>query len=256
MRIKAVVLAGGGLLPEFRERFDVPSKAFIPLAGKMMVEYILEALRLCGDLEEMVLVTPTEDLPGKLSGMVKAAAPSGENIVSSLKSGIRALGEPPERVLAVPCDLPLLTGEAIKDFLQRCADLRAALYYSYVGRDVSEAAYPRLRHTYVRLREGVFCGGGLVLFDPRTMDKCEKLFKRVTSARKRPWQIAGILGGSIIAKFLLGTLSVRDLEKRVSDLLGFQTRGVLTPYPEVGFNVDHQEELEMAEKILIGRSRC
>lgn len=250
-----VILAGGALGKEFGPYFDVSHKAFIPIGGKMMLEYVIEAIREVPSLGRKVLVSSGPGLPDSVKEKVDLCADSGSTIMESVKSGIDALAgsgsfESDSRVLLVPCDVPLLTSHAILDFLTRCEVRGAPLCYSFLSMKASEEKYPGLHHTCARLKEGVFCGGSLVLLAPSVLRQCSAFFDRLTGARKKPLEIASILGIKVIVKFLTSTLSVADLEERISSLIGVQAVGIESAYAEISFNVDELSTLTRAVEIM------
>jgi len=250
-----VILAGGSIEKEFCSYFDVSHKSFIPICGKMMLEYVIDTLNEVSSLGRKVLVYSGTDLPDTIKEKVDLCAESGSNIMESVKSGIAALAssgsfDSGSRVLIVPCDVPLLTSQAVIDFLSRCESRGASLYYSFLSRRVSEEKYPGLHHTYARLREGVFCGGSLVLLAPSILEQCSAFFTRITGARKKPLEIASILGIKVIVKFLTFTLSVSDLEERISRLIGIQAVGIESPHADISFNVDELSTLTRAVEII------
>lgn len=252
-----VILAGGTLEKEFSSYFDVSHKSFIPICGKMMLEYVIDTLQDVPSLGRKVLVSSGTGLPDIIREKVDLCAESGSNIMESVKSGVDALTasgsfSSDSRVLLVPCDVPLLTGKAVIDFLTGCEMRGAPLCYSFLSRQASEEKYPGLHHTYARLREGVFCGGSLVLLAPSILEKCSAFFTRITGARKKPLEIASILGLKVIVKFLTFTLSVADLEERISRLIGIQAVGIESPHAEISFNVDELSTLTRAVEILNG----
>lgn len=256
-----VILAGGSLEREFGQYFDVSHKALLPICGKTMVEYVLDALRQVPSLGRKVLVCGRDGLPASILDKVDLRAESGNTIMDSVKSGIDALASrspfsDESTVLLVPCDVPLLTPEAVEDFLERCSKRGATLCYSYLSKRVSEEKYPGLHHTYARLRDGVFCGGSLVLIAPSVVGQCAAFFSRLTGARKKPMEIASILGLKVILKFLTSTLSVADLEERISRLIGTKAVGVESPHAEISFNVDELSTLTRAVEIIGDRLQC
>lgn len=245
-----IILASGEIEREFGELYPVKTKAFVPLGEKMMVEYVLDALSAVPELAKRIIVTPDGEAPDSLDEMIHSVTMGGESIMDSLKAGMSCLDSLTGKVLVVPCDLPLLSPEAVQDFLAQCEGREADIHYSYVMKEDSEKAYPGLHHTYVSLKDGVFCGGGLVLLSKEIVPKCERLFSLLTGARKNPLRMTGILGISIILKFLTGNLRVADLEERVSRLLQARAAGIRTTFSEVGFNVDDLSTLERAGEII------
>jgi len=250
MKIPAVVLAGGELEKSLEERFDSRSKAFITIRGKMMVEYVMDALENAPSVGEKIISAPDGKIPPEIEKKFDGIARSGENILMSMKNGIEMIEPAPARVLVVPCDAPLLTPDSIEDFISRCEKSEGDLFYSFLPRKISEEKYPGFKHTYVKLREGIFCGGSLFLINPAVIEAARKLFERVIAARKKPWRIATLLGLKIIFKFSQGILTVKDLEEKVSQLLGYRAAGIETSYPEVGINIDSAEQYDRVLEIL------
>ena len=61
--------------------------------------------------------------------------------------------------------------------------------------------------------------------------------------RKRPLALARRVGGDGLLKLLLGRLSLAEVEARAQRILGVEARALVTPYPEVGVDVDREEDL-------------
>ena len=49
-------------------------------------------------------------------------------------------------------------------------------------------------------------------------------------------------------KFLLHRLTLSDIELRASELLGFSGKAVVSHYPEIGMDVDKEEDWQLLEK--------
>jgi hypothetical protein len=119
----------------------------------------------------------------------------------------------------------------------------AALVYPIVPKEAVEARFPGNRRTYARLKEGTFTGGNLLLLDKALFFQALPLARRVVALRKRPLALARLIGLDILLKLLLGRLSLPELEARARRILGVEARALVTPYPEVGVDVDKEEDL-------------
>ena len=73
---------------------------------------------------------------------------------------------------------------------------------------------------------------------------------RVLTLRKKPWKLAQLLGFSFMLKFFMQRLSLAELEKRVSQLLGVKGVAIISPYPEIGTDVDKPSDFELAERVI------
>ncbi len=78
------------------------------------------------------------------------------------------------------------------------------------------------------MREGSYCGGGLVAIKPRALDALERFLGRLGDARKNPLQLASIFGWEALARYAAGRLSIADAERRAHDLLGVPARAVVS----------------------------
>ncbi|MCD0157206.1 nucleotide-diphospho-sugar transferase, partial [Deinococcus sp. 6GRE01] len=125
--------------------------------------------------------------------------------------------------------------------------------YPVVRREVCEAAYPGVKRTYARLRDGTFTGGNLFLLDPALIGQFLPRLREVLAARKAPLKLAGLIGPGVLLRLVTGRLSVAALEAKVSALLGVPARALITPHAAVGTDVDKDEDLTLAEAQLTGR---
>lgn len=233
MRVDAVVLAGGGGesgLPE-----GLPNKAFLPVAGIPMVERVTRALRATPEVERIALVGPAE-LPEGLAELCDLRIPETEDLLGNALAGLRALAPSPWALL-VASDLPLLTPQAISEFLGMCRE-EVEVYYPIVPRQVVEASFPGLRKTYVRMVEGMFTGGGMVLVRPGILERLEPVIREVVELRKNPARLASLFGAQYVVKYVLGRLRISDVEERVFAITGIRGKAVICHRLELAVDVD------------------
>lgn len=246
MNWEAILLAGGKLEDEFKPLGSFSGKAYLPIEGKPMAQYVLNSLLSVPSIKRVVCVLPEggSEFPGTIS------TAGGKTLVESLGKGISALLSETNLVLVAACDLPFLTKKGIENFMTQCEQSDAGLFYSFVSRQDSESRFPGARHTYVKLLEGEFCGGGLIGIQPATFPALKKIAERITENRKNVFALTRIFGFSFLLKLalgkFLGKLSISILEKRASELLGFPAKGILSHDPEIAFNVDDLETLNQA----------
>jgi GTP:adenosylcobinamide-phosphate guanylyltransferase len=229
-----VVLAGGPQDAVSALAPGAPNKAFVPIAGMTLVERTLTALRTSDRIGTIVAVAP--QTPETILALQRAdrVRDDGATMTESLRSGLRDL-PPDDLVLVCASDLPILTRDAIDDFIARAesiargADESADLTYACVERNAHLARYPGVPHTWARLRDGTFCGGGCVAIRPRVLGNLEGLLDRLGRARKNPLRLAAIFGPSVLASYALGRLTIAAAEKRGSELLGASVRAAICP---------------------------
>src|SRR5436189_299813 len=88
----------------------------------------------------------------------------------------------------------------------------------------SRPSAPGMRRTYARLREGTFTGGNAVLVRPDVLLSQAAIVREAYAMRKKPWQLARLLGPLVITKYVLGRLRIADAEAAVGRILGVPAR--------------------------------
>jgi len=247
-RVPAVVLAGGR--PEPGMTGGSLPKAFAPLAGRLMVEFVLAALRGSPQVGRIILVGPRA-LPASVAAVVDAPVVERGSLLENLAAGFVGL-DPTAPVLAVAADLPLLTPAAIGAFVDAAFFMDAELTYAVVPRADVERAYPDVRKTFVRLRDGVFTGGSAFLITPLAFARARPGIERAIAARKSPWRLAGLFGTSTLIGLATGRLRIAALEARVERIAGIRARAVICRNAEIGIDVDRPEDLAMMARYLAG----
>ncbi|MGI6588129.1 MAG: NTP transferase domain-containing protein [Peptococcia bacterium] len=248
----ALVLAGG-LKPELvTQQHVIVEEALIRIGNRYMVEYVVDALQGSPYIKEIIVAGPLQEL-GKIykhSSSVKIIG-NGETTIQSFIHAFQLTPPDTRQILAVTSDLPLLTTEAVNHFLQICQDLEGDFFYPIIRREVNEDKYPGVKRTYVHLKEGVFTGGNLLLVKPQVVEKCVREAEELVRLRKKPLSLAAHLSWKLLLFYLFRRLSIKDAEKEVSRLLGgVKGVGVISPYPEIGIDVDKLSDLVLVEKVL------
>ncbi|MCL6560887.1 MAG: nucleotidyltransferase family protein, partial [Firmicutes bacterium] len=180
--------------------------------------------------------------------------PPQGGLLENLDAGLYSLSDA-SRVLVVTGDIPLLTPSVVEGFIRLCEDQGAEAYYPVVPRSTMEEALPGVKRTYVRLRDGSFTGGNVGLVDPAAVKRCLNRARDFVRLRKKPFRLAMVVGIGFLVRFVLGCLSLREAEEKVSKILGIKGRVVVTPFPEIGMDVDKPSDLEIAETALAIRPK-
>ncbi|MHB0912785.1 MAG: NTP transferase domain-containing protein [Armatimonadota bacterium] len=242
-KLPAAVLAGAPATPEIAQKYGITAWAAVPIAGKPMLQHVVDALDDAGSVGEVHVV-----------GNFPGAIPPRGSLVENLVAGVEACGTD-GLVLVATSDIPFLTPEAVDDFLARCEE-DADFYYAIVPKEACLARFPKMRRTYVRLAEGTFTGGNLFALRAGFVRENAGLIREVFAARKKPLKLAKIIGLSVLARAVLaqtiwpGALNIRALEATVGRILHAKLTAVPTPYAEIGADVDDEAGIHIAETIL------
>jgi GTP:adenosylcobinamide-phosphate guanylyltransferase len=247
--MNAIVLAGGGPDAVSATVPGLPNKAFVPIGGIPLVARVIAALRRSGAVERIVVVAPAAAHgDAALAGADERRA-DGARMVESLESGL-AGAAPDEPVLIAASDLPVLTSEAIAGFLTQAAERDLDLAYAIVSQRDHLAAYPNVPHTWAKMVEGRFCGGGLVLLKPRVFAALRALLDDLGAARKSPLRLAALFGWDILPRFALGSLTVAAAERRASTMLSAPAGAICCAHAEVAVNVDRPSDIALANGLV------
>ncbi len=156
---QALVLAGAASRQSLVRWSQSRSKAAIRLFGRPVIEYVLEALLAAKEVSDVTVAGAPDLVSINFATRQKVNwAPSGPTMVQSLKQGLSVVeGDGP--VLVVACDLPLLTPQAVDDFLRLARQTGGDVVYPLVPKRAVTTLGRGALKKYVRTREGSFLRG-------------------------------------------------------------------------------------------------
>lgn len=247
--VDVLVLAGASNHGKLAECSEALYEAFIEIGGRTMLEHVLSALRSSQHIERICVVGPKQEIEARFDVGDLDVLQMGSSLIENLTIGFKALKDS-KSVLLCTSDIPLVTAEAIDDFIGRCNLDDIDVFYSIVSKDDVDKAYPGVKRTYVQVKEGMFTGGNVAILSPSVIYTYQDVIKRVIELRKNPLGLARLLGFRCIVKFLAKSLSITDIEKRVEKMLLLKGKAVVSTYPEVGIDVDKPEDLELMRRVI------
>jgi len=223
------------------------SRAMIPLGGKTMLQWVVDALRGAPSVGRIVAVGDVS-----ADGLDQVIAP-GDDLVGNMKLGLGAVG-PCDAVLMVCSDVPLLTPEAVEDFVGRAVAMDADMAYPIISKDDCARRHPELKRTYLKTGDGVFTGGNIMLLRPEFVARNWQAIQDAYAARKQIGKLArmigiGVLIRVVVAQAFPGALRVGALERAASRMLGGKVAAVVSCYPEIGEDVDKPSDLAAVRKM-------
>lgn len=252
MKIDVVVLAGGDA-SKVGSTLNGP-KSLIDIGGRPMIDYVMEALGQCPVLNETAIALPAGTDQAAFSGFPGRILPDTHGVVNAMWKATELFGDE-GYLMAVSSDAPMISAQAINDFVQRCERSPADLYYTIIPRSVCESAFPGSKRTYFRLREGAFTGGNVHMIKKITFINNLSLEEQIFAMRKKPLSLIRMLGIGFVLKFVLGRLSLSSVEEKVGLAFSAKVRAIITNYPELGIDVDKPEDLKLAESFLKAKKR-
>jgi len=244
--MKALILAGGK--GEAGIDGKGQNKAIVKICEKEMIFYVIDALKKLPYLEEIAVVGDMDVLE-LVKDSVDKKIEEGESFFDNILRGVEAFDDA-QQLLILTSDIPMITKEALEEFIKKAQGQRVDFSYSIVAKEDCEKRFPGTKRTYVKIKDGIFTGGNIVMIKPSTLKETLPQVKEVLSYRKKPWKLARILGFTTVIKLLLGSLTISELENKVSKIFDIKARAVRCSHPEIATDVDKEEDLLLAKKIL------
>lgn len=231
----------------------VAIKGLVPIAGRPMIEWVVEALRACDNIAEIAVVVPTRAHLGSWADLVDHLVISDADFIDNAIAGCAAF-KSDRHVLGATGDLPALTPAAIDDFVARSLESGAEFTYPLVRAEDMEAQFPGSQRTYVKVAGGPVTGGNMMVMSPDLVSRNREIGQRLFDTRKSPVAMARVLGIPFILKYVTGRLRVDDVERKMGELLGAKCAAIYTAYASIGADVDKPIDVVVAERVLYERS--
>jgi molybdopterin-guanine dinucleotide biosynthesis protein A len=257
-RFTALVLAGsrpGG--DPLAKAMGVTHKALVPIEGKPMLRWVLQALRAASEVERIAIcgleaadITDSE-LRSHVAESRAVFLPSRATPTRSVLHSMQELQQLP--LLVTTADHPLLTAEMIDYFCRHAREVGGDVAVGLTAGDTVRTAYPHARRTFLPFHDASYCGCNLFAFLTTRAERATTYWTRVEQHRKRPWRMIGELGPTVLLRFLLRRLSLADALRLVSERMEVEAHAVLLPWAEAGLDVDKLSHLEMAREIARAR---
>jgi len=255
MQYDAIILAGGESSSELKKIAPYDNEALIIIGNYPMIYYVYRALRQSSFVRNIVISGPTEALRNIFAREERLFfVNGGDNAIESFAHGMEILQEKgiSEQVLIMPSDIPFITTEAIDDFIKQAQASEADFYYPVTCKEVNEAKFPGVARTYVNIKDGIFTGGNLFILRSALFEQVLDIALKLVERRKNPLAMAKLFGFGLVWKYIIRRLSIETVEKRFYEVLGIRGKAVISPYAEVGVDVDKPSDLELAQKYLAG----
>lgn len=254
----AVISAGGYPKPD-ESLYQITqggNKALIDIGGKPMVQWILDALNGCQQIEQVIIVGLSDSVQLQSRHPLTRVENRGD-LFENVRAGaetLLSLDPRAEISLLLPADVPAITAEMIEWMINRIKDQPYDIFYSVVERGVMEKRYPQSKRTYTRLKDLEICGGDVHAFRPAIAAQDNPLWERILAARKNPLKQASLVGLDTLFLLLTRQMTLEQMAVFISRKLGIRGQAILLPYAEMGMDVDKDFQLEIMRAELLKRA--
>ena len=162
----AVVIAGGTPQPGeylYEETKGNP-KAMLDIAGKPMIQWVLDALCGATTIDHVVVIgLPAECCDVRCSKPL-SFIPNQADMIENIRAGamkVLEINPQAHHFLIVSSDIPAITAEMVDWEVNTAMETDHDAYYNVITREVDGSAFPGSRRSYVHLKDMEVCGGDM-----------------------------------------------------------------------------------------------
>ena len=253
---RAVILAAGrGPDDPMAKAFGVGHKCTVPVAGKPMLVYVINALAQSTIAQPFVIViddaAPARSALGTLASQCDIIAAEASAPASAL-AAIRHINTFP--VLITTGDHPLLD-RAMIHHMQQVSDAGGAdVFVGLATEETISRKYPETRRTYFNLGGTKVSGCNLFAVRNETGLRLLEAWQHIEKNRKNPLKLIAAFGLKPLLWFAIGRLTPERAFNLASRKLGTVIKPVFLPFAEAAIDVDKPSDHALAEKILLARA--
>jgi GTP:adenosylcobinamide-phosphate guanylyltransferase len=250
----AIVTAGGIPLPEdpLYAHTKGNSKALLDIAGKPMIQWVLDALSASQKVDNVILIGLSEKSGVTCQKPIHFIPNQGRmlaNIVAGVNKSLE-LDPKNQHVLIVSSDIPGLKGEMVDWLVDQIAADPSDLYYGVIARELMETRYPDSRRTWTHLKDMDVCGADINACHVSMATEHLETWENLIGHRKSPLQQASIIGFGTLFLLLFRQLTLEEAVRRASQSVGIKGKAIVWPWAEAGMDVDKPHQLEIMRKDL------
>ncbi|HSB01432.1 MAG TPA: nucleotidyltransferase family protein [Anaerolineales bacterium] len=257
----AVVMAGGIPNPEDPLYTFVKgdAKALVDVAGKPMIQWVLDALGGAKRVDHVILVglSPKNQLTCKkplhfVSNQGRMLA----NIVAGVNKALE-LNKKTQYVLLVSSDIPAVKSDMVDWLVDTCLETEDDLYYGICPREVMEKRFPNSKRTYTKLKDIELCGADMnvIHVSMATEPDHMKLWEALIGSRKNALRQASMVGWDTAFQMLTRSITLDDLVEKACSRIGVQGRVIVWDQAEPCMDVDKPHQLELLREDLAKQQR-
>ena len=250
----AIVTAGGIPQPgdPLYEFSNGSSKALIDVAGKPMVQWVLDALGNSTKVDNVIVigVSPKSGLTcTKPLHYISNQGRMLANIVAGVNKCIE-LNKKSEYVLIVSSDIPAIKGEMVDWLVETAMETKDDLYYGVCPQEVMETRYPESHRTYTKLKDAQVCGADMNVIHVSMATTHLDTWEQLIGSRKSPLRSAAVIGFDILFRMFIRQITLQELVEKASARIGIKGRAIFWSQAEPCMDVDKPHQLEIMREDL------
>ncbi len=244
-----IILTGGDRNLLFSDH-GLENKAFLPILGKPMLDWVVEAFRASNCIGKIVVVGPEELERLESMRFVDKRIDATPSLVRNVMRGIsyvrwtwyRKSPRHPGYIISF-CDAAFLTPEAISDAVHHIQNSSHDLVLHYVEKSSFESRDLPVERNWIPVKDKFYTGASIYY-----IRRFSNLFHGLhvigdlRKYRKNPENLIKVLG--------LEGKSLEDIGEALSKRLGWRIGLYVSSYPELGMDVDNPFDLDQVGSVL------
>ncbi len=255
----AIVTAGGIPQPEdpLYAYSNGDSKALIDIAGKPMIQWVLDALSETQQVDNVIIIglSPKSGVTCKKPlHFISNQGRMLSNIVAGVNKSLE-LNKKNKYVVIVSSDIPAVKPEMIDWLITTSMETKDDLYYGVCPKEVMETRYPDSRRTYTKLKDLELCGADVHVSHVSMATEHLDMWESLIGNRKSPLRQARIIGLGTFFRVLTKSITLDELVTTVTSRIGIKGRAIRFPWAEPCMDVDKPHQLELMREDMVRQQR-
>ncbi len=253
----AIVTAGGIPQPDepLYSYSQGESKALIDVAGKPMIQWVLDALSDAKTIDNVIIIGLSAKSGLKCKKPIHYLSNQGKmlaNMIAGVEKSLE-LNKKNKYVLIVSSDIPAVQTQNIDWLVNTCMETQDDLYYGVCPREVMEETFPGSKRTYTPLKGMDVCGADMNIVNVRMANEHLEVWEALIDHRKNPAAQATLFGLDTLFLMFTRQATLQDFVDRVSRKIGIHGRAIVWEHAEPCMDVDKPHQLEIMRRFLAKR---
>ncbi len=253
MSLSVLILAGQreGVIDPLCAEAGVERKAVIPINGRPMLLYVLDALdaakETAGTRAPYHISGFDAGYDSRLSQSPSAPGPA-DSAYNALAQGISF------PCLLTTCDHPLLTADMVTEFAVKSKASGADFCVGLAKKSIIAPAYPDVKRTYLKFADEAVSGCNLFYIANENGLAAIEFWKHAQHLRKQPLALARSIGWGVLFSYITHRLTMDGAFTYVSKRLKIKAKNIFISSAEAAIDVDKPSDKILVERILKSKS--
>jgi CTP:molybdopterin cytidylyltransferase MocA len=257
-RYTALVLAASrGNLDPLARAGGVSHKCFIDIAGRPMLQRVVEAVQQSGRVGRLIVGIEAESI--EEARTILAPLPGADRIEyvptrENIGASVAAVATQEMLPLVITTgDNALHTGEMVRHFCDALDDIREDAALGLTPASFVLEKYPEGNRAFHRFRDGAFSSCNIYAMLTATALEAPRVFNSGGQFGKKPKRLIGAFGIWAFLLYKSRLFTLRTVLRALSRTIGLKTAPVLMPFAEGPIDVDRQVDWDLANRIVRSR---